>query len=241
MVKKKNYRKPFYKDLLISRKNVLNSQKVFYFRKKKWSRFLFFSKKNLRFFRRRRFYDQSKTRIRRFASKGNSYKKQFRDFLVRSKLLRILYGRLKKKNFKKIFLESSAASGWFEADKKNVLFRLESRLDSALTKTKFCLTPGQAKQMIKHGHFLVNKIRVTKHDYFLRYGDIVQVAGSRKSRDLVKENLFRSIFWPLPPAYLKVNYKTLTFVNIRKKYSFSNMAAPFYLSLNFLKNSVRFK
>ena len=102
MVLKKNYRKPFYKSLLNSRTNILNNSKIFYLKKKKWEKFKFFAKKRLKFFKRYRFRDQKKLLVNRFAHRGNSFKKDFKFYLTKLKIIQLKYGSIKKKNSKKL-------------------------------------------------------------------------------------------------------------------------------------------
>ncbi len=59
---------------------------------------------------------------------------------------------------------------------------LESRLDSAAYRAAFALTRRGARQMVSHGHLLVNGKRITSPSYKLKKGDVITVReGSRKS------------------------------------------------------------
>ena len=242
MINKRTHKKPLYKDILISRKNILNNTKIFYFKKKKWERFIFFAKRNFRFFRRHRFYDQSKLTVSKFSSSGNAFKKYFKNFLIKLKMVNLLYGGFKKKKIKTLFLEQKNSKKTHHGSvNQSILSNFEKRLDASLTKAKFCLTPKQARQMISHGHILVNGERVRSSNCVLEHGDKVQIARTEKSMSIVKQNLLKSNFWPVPPSNLRINYKTLTIVNIQKASKKSEIVAPFYLSLNFLKNRIKFR
>ena len=63
--------------------------------------------------------------------------------------------------------------------------------------------------MILHGHVLVNGITVRTKSYILKKNDLIEIAKNIKSRKLVKKNLNRSNFWPIPQKYFIVNYRTL--------------------------------
>ena len=242
MIFKKSYRKPFYKDLLISRKNVLNTSNIFYLKKKKWEKFIFFSKQKLKFFRRYRFYDQSKLNINKFSSTGNAFKKQFKNFLIKLKQLKILYGGFKKLRLKKFFLKSfNNPKNYYNNFSLKILTKLELRLDTILNRAKFCYTPKQAKQFISHGHVLVNNKKVTSYFCFLQEGDVIEISKNTKSTELIRQNLMKNTFWPLPPSYLKINYKTLTIINLKESYKNKKVFLPLHLNINFLNNKIKFK
>ena len=85
----------------------------------------------------------------------------------------------------------------------------ESRLDTVLFRSKFCLSFKSAGQLILHGHILINGAPITTKSYILKTNDLIEVAYNVKSRSLIKKNLDRSNFWPIPPKHLFINYRTL--------------------------------
>ena len=72
LLKKKRRYKPFYKQFLRLRINIQNRRKLFKFKKKKWVKFQFYSKRTLKFFKRYKFKDQFRLFVNKFSSKGNS-------------------------------------------------------------------------------------------------------------------------------------------------------------------------
>lgn len=66
---------------------------------------------------------------------------------------------------------------------------LELRLDNIVHRLGFALSRAQAKQMITHGHILVNGRRVDIPSYQLRVGDRVGVKNRPKSLQWVQANL----------------------------------------------------
>lgn len=60
---------------------------------------------------------------------------------------------------------------------------LERRLDNVVYRFGFCSSRAEARQMVGHGHFLVNGRRVDIPSYLVRSGDQIQVAAG--SRDLL--------------------------------------------------------
>ena len=99
MTVKKRY-KPFYKQFLRLRKNIQDRPKLFNFKKQKWQKFQQYSKNQLKFYKRFKVKDQFQLSISRFASRGNSFQKKFRNNLYERKLFSLFYGGLKKKYIK---------------------------------------------------------------------------------------------------------------------------------------------
>lgn len=59
---------------------------------------------------------------------------------------------------------------------------LESRLDNVVYRMGFGSTRAEARQLVTHGHFIVNGTRVNIPSYITKVGEAIEVAeGSRKS------------------------------------------------------------
>ena len=211
MTQNKRY-KPFYKQFLRLRKNVQDRPKLFKFRKQKWARFQQYSKKQLKFYRRFKIKDQLQLSVSKFASRGNSFQKKFRNNLYDRKVFSLFYGKLKKKYLKKYILQSvrsnSSSNNRLDFRYKALKF-FESRLDTVLYRANFSLSIKGAAQQILHGHVLVNGTPVTTRSYILKTNDLIEITYTKKSRTIVKKNLDRSNFWPIPPKHLLINYRTL--------------------------------
>ncbi|MFA6256973.1 MAG: 30S ribosomal protein S4 [Candidatus Paceibacterota bacterium] len=65
---------------------------------------------------------------------------------------------------------------------------LESRLDNAIYRMGLAPSRRAARQMVSHGHFIVNSHRVTIPSYELKAGDVVKVREGSKPRKIF-ENL----------------------------------------------------
>ena len=64
---------------------------------------------------------------------------------------------------------------------ENLLLLLERRLDNTVYRMGFATSRSEARQLVRHGHFLVNNRRVTIPSYMVGIGDEVQVReASRK-------------------------------------------------------------
>ena len=202
---KKNRYKPLYKKFIRVRSNVQfrDKHKLFKFEKQKWKTFLFFLKKNRRF--ERKPYSHYHYNVSKFASKGNSFQKKFKNNLVAKIRFNLFYGGFLRRNLKKQMTKIFNA-------KKNRDFRraglelFESRLSSVLYRSHFCYSIRNATQLINHGCVMVNGTTVKQKSYILKQGDLVKIKP--KSLNLIVKNLIRSECWPVPPKYLTINYNT---------------------------------
>lgn len=69
---------------------------------------------------------------------------------------------------------------------------LERRLDNVVCRLGFGPSRAQARQIIRHGHILVNGRRVDVPSYLVRAGDVIGVKSRPKSLQLVQANLAES-------------------------------------------------
>jgi small subunit ribosomal protein S4 len=109
-------------------------------------------------------------------TKDSEYLLQMRE---KQKCARI-YGVLEKQ-FRGYYEEASGKSG---RTGENLLRILESRLDNVVYRAGFAGSRDQARQMVRHGHFLVNGKRVDIPSYRVSENDIVEVAEKSRELDL---------------------------------------------------------
>jgi small subunit ribosomal protein S4 len=109
-------------------------------------------------------------------SKDSEYLLQMRE---KQKCARI-YGVLEKQ-FRGYYEEATGKSG---RTGENLLRILESRLDNVVYRSGFAASRDQARQMVRHGHFLVNGHRVDIPSYRVSENDIVEVAEKSRELDL---------------------------------------------------------
>jgi len=64
---------------------------------------------------------------------------------------------------------------------------LERRLDNTIFRLGLAQSRAQARQMVAHGHFTVNKRRVTIPSYLLNEGDVVAIREGSKPLSLFRE------------------------------------------------------
>jgi small subunit ribosomal protein S4 len=99
-----------------------------------------------------------------------------------------------KQKMRRIYgvLEGQFRAYYFDASRRKgrtgeeMLGLLESRLDNVVHRLGFAFTRSQSRQLVKHGHVLVNGKRVDIPSYVLRPGDKVEIhEKSRAIKDLV--------------------------------------------------------
>lgn len=212
LLKKKRY-KPFYKQFKRLRINIQNRRKVFRFKKKKWVLFQRHALKRLKFFNRYKFKDQFRLFAIKFASRGNSFKKNFRNILQERQIFSLFYGGLKQKYLKTQILKSVKSKKLKNVGSIDMRYRVtqffESRLDIVLHRAGFCLSVKEARKFVLHKHVLVNQKCVMTGSYILKPNDLIELSEKDKTRNFVKQNLINFPFWPIPAKHLLINYKTL--------------------------------
>ncbi|WP_315111839.1 30S ribosomal protein S4 [Clostridium intestinale] len=105
--------------------------------------------------------------------------------LLEKQRLRAYYGVMEKQ-FARYVDEAFSSKG---VPGETLLFILESRLDNMVYRMGFANSIRQARQMVNHGHFLVNGNKVDIPSYRLSPGD--EVVLREKSR---KTEMFTDIF-----------------------------------------------
>lgn len=102
--------------------------------------------------------------------------------------LKAHYGRIREKQFKKIFAEAVRCKG---NTGDNFIALLESRLDAAVYRMRIAPTIFAARQIVSHGHILVNSRKVNIASYTLKPGDVIEVKESSKNLGIIADALSR--------------------------------------------------
>jgi len=92
---------------------------------------------------------------------------------------------------------------------ENLLKLLERRLDNVLYRLGFAPSRKSARQLVLHGHFLVNGRMVDVGSFLLRAGDIVRVAERSNQVDTIHSSLKR-VKDGMLPSYLQLDKAQLT-------------------------------
>lgn len=92
------------------------------------------------------------------------------------------YGLLEKQ-FRDYFKKADRMKG---VTGETLLILLERRLDSMVYRLGFSTSRNEGRQMVRHGHFLVNGRKVNIPSFLVRPGDVIEVR--EKSRAVVRIN-----------------------------------------------------
>jgi len=115
----------------------------------------------------------------RRGGKFSDYRLQLRE---KQKVKRI-YGALERK-FRRYYYQAEKQKG---ITGTNLLILLECRLDNTVYRMGFASSRKQARQLVRHNHFLVNNKKVNVPSYQVKVGDVVQVKeGSRKAPPILE-------------------------------------------------------
>ena len=97
--------------------------------------------------------------------------------------VRRFYGVLETQ-FRKHFAEAERRGG---VTGDNLLQILESRLDNVVYRMGFADSRKQARQLVRHGHFVVNGRKTNIPSFLVKAGDEVAVRPQSRSRDYFKD------------------------------------------------------
>jgi small subunit ribosomal protein S4 len=92
---------------------------------------------------------------------------------------------------------------------ENLLRLLERRLDNILYRLGFAPSRKGARQLVLHGHFLVNGRNVDVASYLVKAGDVIKVAEGSNQLDAIHSSLKR-IKDGMLPSYLQLDKAQLT-------------------------------
>lgn len=108
-----------------------------------------------------------------------------------------------EKQFVKYYNEASRRKG---VTGTILLQLLESRLDNIVFRTGYAVTRKQARQIVNHGHVLVNGKRVDIPSFLVKPGDVITFKAG--SNDFVK-SVADSIDLALAPAWMTIDKDAL--------------------------------
>ena len=101
--------------------------------------------------------------------------------------IKILYGVLEKQ-FRNYFKKADKMTG---ETGTNLMQLLEQRLDNIVYRLGFAPTRAAARQLVNHGHFLVNNRKVNIASFSVKPGDAIQVRARSKKIDLILDSMKR--------------------------------------------------
>ena len=89
----------------------------------------------------------------------------------------------------------------------NLLRLLERRLDNVLVRLGFAASRRQARQLVSHGHWMVNGRRVNIPSFQVRPDDVITIKSSSKAADVVR--MATELTAAVPP-WLQADHDSLT-------------------------------
>jgi small subunit ribosomal protein S4 len=123
---------------------------------------------------------------------------EYGEQLLAKQIIRRYYNMLEKQ-FANTFSKAQRMPG---NTSLNFLRLLELRLATAVWRLGYAKTPFQARQMVSHGHVIVNGKPVNIPSYQLKVGDVVSVRERESSRGIARANHYEGA--PVP-AYMEAD------------------------------------
>ena len=125
-------------------------------------------------------YDKS---TRRNPKQSRRKQSEYGIQLNEKQKVKFIYGILEKQ-FRKYYVMATKQSG---ITGQNLLQILESRLDNVVFRLGLANTRKEARQIVNHGHILVNGKKVDIPSYLVKPGDVVAVREKSKTNGRMKE------------------------------------------------------
>jgi len=119
----------------------------------------------------------------KFISENNmkSLKDDYLERLREKQRLRFNFG-IQEKQMHKYYLLAKKKNC---IAKESLLVLLESRLDTLIFRGGFTTTIPSARQIVNHGHVLVNNKKITIPSFNCKQGDIITIRKKSSSKDLI--------------------------------------------------------
>ena len=150
--------------------------------------------------------------------RGRQKQSEYRVQLREKQKARRYYGVLEKQ-FRNYYDKASRQPG---VTGENLLRLLERRLDNVLVRLGFSASRRQARQLVNHGHFMVNGRRVNVPSYQLKPGDIISVKETSSAVPVIREATEGTA---TVPAWLQADYDSLT-ANVLRLPERDEISAP---------------
>jgi len=126
--------------------------------------------------------------------KGRIRQTEYGRQLVEKQKLKFAYG-LSERQFRNLFEKAKSMKG---VTGTNMLVLLERRLDNVVYRLGMATSRYQARQLVSHGHILLNGRKVTIPSAVVRANDSITVRDRKATRDLVRQLLAENASRPVP-------------------------------------------
>ena len=131
--------------------------------------------------------------------RASEYRQQLRE---KQKARR--YYQILEKQFRSYYEKAAGQSG---VTGDNLLRLLERRLDNVLVRLGFAASRRQARQLVRHGHWLVNGKRVDIPSYQVRPDDVILIRPDSPAADVVRT---ATELTAAVPPWLQADHDALT-------------------------------
>lgn len=143
-----------------------------------------------------------KTRGKHFRRRSSEYGLQLRE----KQKIKFSYG-MREKQFSNYIKEAEKKAG---ADTSESLFGfLESRLDNVVFRLGLAESRAKARQIISHGHIMLNGRKVNIPSYRVRIGDKISIRPQSASKGIFKDVEIKLKKYS-PPSWLKLDKDSKT-------------------------------
>jgi len=130
----------------------------------------------------------------------SDYSRQLRE----KQKARRVYGVLERQ-FRRYFREAERRPG---LTGENLLVLLESRLDNIIYRLGFADSRAQARQLVQHGHFVINGRRTKVPSYIIRPQDTITLREGSRKRTYFKQRIEQMDGGNIP-GWLSLDLKNL--------------------------------
>jgi len=131
--------------------------------------------------------------------RASEYRQQLRE---KQKARR--YYQLLERQFRRYYEKAARQPG---VTGENLLRLLERRLDNVLVRLGFAASRRQARQLIAHGHWMVNGRRVDIPSYQVRPDDVISIRSESAAADVVRS---ATELTAVVPPWLQADHDALT-------------------------------
>jgi small subunit ribosomal protein S4 len=135
--------------------------------------------------------------------RGRMRQSEYRQQLREKQKTRRYYQVLEKQ-FRSYYEKASRQPG---VTGENLLRLLESRLDNVLVRLGFASSRRQSRQLVRHGHWMVNGRRVDIPSYQVRPDDVISIKNDSAATDTVRA---ATELTATVPAWLQADHDSLT-------------------------------
>ncbi|MFO8063747.1 MAG: 30S ribosomal protein S4 [Spirochaetota bacterium] len=127
--------------------------------------------------------------------KGRIRQTEYGRQLGEKQKLKWSYG-LSEKQFRNLFYKAKSMKG---VAGTNMLILLERRLDNVVYRLGMATSRRQARQLVSHGHIMLNDRKVTVPSAVVSPGDTISARDRKATRDLVRQLLSENSTRSVPP------------------------------------------